>query len=62
MPVYKTGLVRREIVAEGTMAFHFERPGGFSHEAGQRAIFTLIEPSETDAQGPSRPERGDGAA
>ncbi len=55
MPVYNTRLVRREIVAEGTMAFHFERPAGFSFEAGQNAIFTLIEPSETDAQGPSRP-------
>lgn len=55
MPVYTTRLTRREIVAEGTMAFHFERPAGFSHEAGQNAIFTLIEPPETDAQGPSRP-------
>ncbi|MGQ0655267.1 MAG: FAD-dependent oxidoreductase [Betaproteobacteria bacterium] len=55
MPVHETRLARRETVAEGTMAFHFERPQGFSHEAGQNAIFTLIDPPETDAQGPARP-------
>jgi ferredoxin-NADP reductase len=55
MPVYETRLTRRETVAEGTMAFHFERPAGFAHDAGQNALFTLIDPPETDAQGPSRP-------
>ena len=55
MPAYRTRLARREVVAEGTMAFHFERPAGFTHEAGQNAIFTLIDPPETDAQGTSRP-------
>ena len=30
-------LIRREEVAEGTMAFHFERPSGFSFRAGQFA-------------------------
>ena len=47
-------LVRREEVAEGTMAFHFERPAGFAYEAGQNVLVTLVEPPEDDAQGPSR--------
>src|ERR671931_463945 len=48
-------LRRREQVAEGTLAFYFDKPAGFSHEAGQNAIFTLIEPPPMDAAGPSRP-------
>ena len=47
-------LLRREPVAEGTMAFYFEKPADFSHEAGQNAMFTLIDPGEEDAAGPSR--------
>ncbi|HET7362843.1 MAG TPA: FAD-dependent oxidoreductase [Burkholderiales bacterium] len=47
-------LLRREPVAEGTVAFYFEKPAGFSHEAGQNAMFTLIDPREEDAAGPSR--------
>jgi ferredoxin-NADP reductase len=48
-------LRRREPVAEGTFAFYFEKPAGFSHTAGQNAQFTLIEPPAMDAAGPSRP-------
>lgn len=33
------------------MAFHFEKPGGFVYKAGQFADYTLINPSETDAEG-----------
>ncbi|MGH8732958.1 MAG: ferredoxin--NADP reductase, partial [Burkholderiales bacterium] len=55
MLVYETRLARRETVAEGTMAFHFERPAGFAHDAGQNMIVTLIDPPETDSKGPSRP-------
>jgi ferredoxin-NADP reductase len=47
-------LRRREQVAEGTFAFHFDKPAGFSHQAGQNAIFSLIDPPENDAAGPSR--------
>src|SRR5258708_311949 len=54
MPVHETRLARRETVAEGTMAFHFERPRGFAYDAGQNILMTLIEPPETDSQGPSR--------
>jgi ferredoxin-NADP reductase len=47
-------LMRREEVAEGTMAFHFEKPSGFSFRAGQSADVTLTDPPETDAEGNTR--------
>jgi ferredoxin-NADP reductase len=52
--VYEIALRRRETVAEGTLAFHFDKPAGFAHQAGQNAVFTLVEPPEIDAQGPAR--------
>ena len=54
MPIYKTRLQRREEIADGTMAFHFEKPGGFAFKAGQFGDFTLINPVETDAEGNTR--------
>ena len=54
MPIYKTVLRRREEIADGTMAFHFEKPTGFVFKAGQFGDFTLINPSETDAEGNTR--------
>ena len=51
MPIYKTILQRKEEVADGTMAFHFEKPAGFAFKAGQFGDFTLINPAETDAEG-----------
>ena len=47
-------LIRREEVAEGTMAFHFEKPSGFNFRAGQFADVTLTDPPETDAEGNTR--------
>jgi len=47
-------LMRREEVAEGTMAFHFEKPSGFNFKAGQSADVTLIDPPDTDAEGNTR--------
>jgi ferredoxin-NADP reductase len=47
-------LIRREEVAEGTMAFHFEKPSGFAFRAGQSADVTLTAPPETDAEGNTR--------
>jgi len=47
-------LKRREEVAEGTMAFHFEKPAGFNFKAGQFADLTLTNPPETDAEGNTR--------
>ena len=42
-------LLGRETVAEGTMAFHFARPPGFRHQAGQNALFRIagVEESRT---------------
>src|ERR1043165_6981423 len=54
MPIYKTTLQKKEEVADGTMAFHFEKPGGFVFKAGQFGDFTLINPVETDAEGNTR--------
>ena len=54
MPIYKTTLLRKEDIADGTMAFHFQKPGGFAFKAGQFGDFTLINPVETDAEGNTR--------
>ena len=54
MPIYKTKLKGRQEIAAGTMAFYFEKPEGFTYKAGQFADYTLINPSETDAEGNTR--------
>jgi len=54
MPSYKVKLKCKREIAEGTMAFHFEKPEGFVYKAGQFANCTLINPAETDAEGNSR--------
>src|SRR5215831_19925330 len=46
-----TSLRTREMVAEGTMAFHFDRPAGFEFVPGQTMDITLNNPPETDAEG-----------
>jgi len=51
MPIYETKLIRREEIADGTMAFYFEKPVGFSYKAGQFGDYTLVNPSETDEEG-----------
>ncbi len=47
-------LMRREEVAEGTMAFHFQKPPGFDFKPGQSIDVTLCNPPETDAEGNTR--------
>lgn len=54
MSIHMVRLSGREDVADGTMAFHFEKPDGFRYTAGQFADFTLIDPPETDAEGNTR--------
>ena len=44
-------LIKKEEVANETMAFHFEKPEGFTFKAGQFADFTIYNPSETDEEG-----------
>ena len=54
MPKYSTKLRGRKEVAEGTMAFSFEKPAGFQFKAGQFANFTLVNPPESDGEGNTR--------
>jgi len=44
-------LIKKEEVANETMAFHFEKPKDFIFKAGQFADFTLYNPPETDEEG-----------
>lgn len=48
---YQPKLLNRAEVAEGTMAFHLEKPAGFDFKAGQSADLALLNPPETDAEG-----------
>jgi ferredoxin-NADP reductase len=54
MSNFKVKLVGKEEVAEGTMAFRFEKPAGFQFKPGQYAELTLLNPSENDFEGASR--------
>ncbi len=54
MPLYKIKIIRHKEVADGTMAFHFEKPVGFEFKAGQFVEMMLLNPPETDAEGNSR--------
>lgn len=54
MAVFTVRLQGRETVAEGTMAFHFERPRDFEFRAGQCIDVTLVNPPQTDAEGNTR--------
>lgn len=54
MSIHMVRLLGREDVADGTMAFHFEKPDGFQYKAGQFADWTLIDPPQTDAEGDTR--------
>ena len=47
----KIALVGREMVADRTMSFRFERPAAWFHRAGQSLDMTLIDPPETAAEG-----------
>jgi hypothetical protein len=49
--VCETALLRREAIAEDTIAFYFEKPADSAHQAGQNAVFTLVNSSETDSKG-----------
>lgn len=51
---YGPKLLSRVEVAEGTMAFHFEKPPQFDFKPGQAADVTLPNPPETDSEGNTR--------
>lgn len=47
-------LKERRMVAEGTMAFHFVKPSGFTYVAGQAGDWILQHPAKTDREGNKR--------
>ncbi len=51
---FVTRLIGRAEVAEGTMAFRFEKPSGWKFKAGQFLEAGLIHPPETDEEGDFR--------
>ncbi len=51
---YLVKLKNRFPVAEQTMAFQLEKPAGFTFKPGQWIDITLLNPSETDAEGDVR--------
>src|ERR1022692_4435902 len=53
-PVTRSKLVSRHEVAERTTAFRFEKPSNWIFQAGQFLDMTLLDPSETDAEGNTR--------
>jgi len=54
MGAYAVKLKSRRQVAEGTMAFHFDKPAGFEFVGGQSIDLTLFKPPQTDAEGNTR--------
>lgn len=53
-PVSMATLQSRQEVAEGTMAFHFDKPSDWAFAPGQFVDITLVQPTETDAEGNTR--------
>ena len=51
---FEVALKEKKHLAEGTIAFVFEKPNGFHFQAGQHIRMTLIDPPETDSEGESR--------
>lgn len=51
---FDIALKARADIAEGTMAFIFEKPSGFTFRAGQHVRMTLIDPPESDDEGDTR--------
>jgi ferredoxin-NADP reductase len=50
-PGFMCKLKDRKEVAEGTMAFWFEKPSGWTFKPGQYLDMTLLDPPESDAEG-----------
>jgi ferredoxin-NADP reductase len=51
MTIYTVKLLRKETIANGTMAFEWEKPDGFEYIPGQFCDMTLVDPPETDEEG-----------
>lgn len=54
MTTHTLTLLKKEMIANDTMAFHWEMPEGFDFRAGQLGDFTLKNPRETDEEGNTR--------
>ncbi|HKW88795.1 MAG TPA: FAD-dependent oxidoreductase [Candidatus Acidoferrales bacterium] len=54
MSTYPVKLKARKEIAQGTMGFWMERPGGFEFKPGQAMEVKLIDPPETDSEGNAR--------
>jgi ferredoxin-NADP reductase len=50
MTTYQARLRGREEIANGTMAFHFEKPPGFNFKPGQAIDVVLLDPPAADTQ------------
>ena len=50
MTTYDVKLEGREEVAEGTMAFHFDKPSGFSFKPGQAIDLVLLDQPDAEVQ------------
>ncbi|HET7579628.1 MAG TPA: FAD-dependent oxidoreductase [Bacillales bacterium] len=51
MSKYHVKLLKKETIANETMAFHWEKPEDFEFKAGQFCDMTLIDPDQTDEDG-----------
>jgi len=51
---YRSKLLNRVDVAEGTVAFYFQKPPGFDFQPGQSADLTFLNTPETDSEGNTR--------
>lgn len=51
---FEAMLKEKRDIADGTMAFFFQKPDHFDFKAGQHTTLKLIDPPETDAEGNSR--------
>lgn len=54
MADFQTKLLRKEDVAEGTLAFYLEKPADLTYQPGQHPTVQIVNPTETDAEGDSR--------
>lgn len=54
MTIHETVLKRQELVARDTIALAFEKPAGFTFQAGQAIDLTLVDPPANDAKGVRR--------
>lgn len=54
MASYPIILKRKQQVADGTLAFYFDKPADFVFKAGQCVRLVLIDPPETDEEGNGR--------